>query len=564
MQHPPDSGIWRSNLEALSARDAPLASRLASAVPSEEVSFAESRTGRQIPRLRTTHGSLPLHSLYDPEKEARRLAETVSGSGFLVCLGIGGAYQAAALLSDPELSGLFLVDRDLGLLRSIMARIDMRRIIEDPRTVLLLDETPRSIAERLLSFWIPGLCGSLRTLPLRPRLERDGGYFRDVGDAIRTAVDGAAADCSIQSRFGKRWFSNIARNLYSASSASPLPALGRETYVVGAGPSLESQIPVIRSRSPSVSLVAADTAFPCLAAANLEPDLVVSIDCQHYSVFHFLKGFPPSSVLALDLSSPPILSRVTGRRGFFSGGHPFSRFAARRGFPFPEADTSGGNVSHAAVSLAIALGAAEIRLFGVDFSYPEGKSYARGTYLYDYFLARSGRLFPVSEGFAGLVFDREGLARDTQEGFPRYSTPQLAGYREKFEAAARGLPARIRQEPGQGLRLSLPSGIVPERAVPSRVSSTAPAAPDPRRFLLTYLDLLRSLPMPSIASPAGLAAFPAGIRDVWMTILPLCAWQRARTPSETHPSALLAAARSIAVSVVSGVLGIDDGRVAHE
>jgi len=563
MQSRPDGGVLRRNLEALAARDAALAARIATTAPSPEVSFVESKTGRPVPRIRTAGGPIALHSVYDPEKEGRRLAETVAGSGFLVCLGIGGAYQAVAALADSRLSGLLLVDRDPPLLRSILERLDMRPLIEDPRTAFLLDEPPSSVAQRLLSLWIPGLCGSLRTLPLRPRADRDGSYFQAVGDAIRMAVEGAASDYSIQSRFGRRWFSNIAWNLLSAPSALRLPELGREACVVGAGPSLESQIPSLRRRGPSVSLVAVDTAFPALAAAGLEPDLVVSIDCQHFSTYHFVKGPPVSSMLVLDLSSPPMLSRLTKRRGFFSGGHPFSRFAARRGFPFPEVDTSGGNVAHAAVSLSVALGAKEIRLFGVDFSYPEGKSYARGTYLYDYFLVRSGRLSPVSEGFAGLVFGRIGLLRDTEDGFPRYTTPQLAGYKDRFETASRGLSAVLLQEPGRGMRLSLPA-VATDRVLPPEGSRNAAAPLDPRRFLLSYLDQLRSLPMPRVAGVPGFAAFSPEVRDVWTTILPLLAWERARRPMETDPHLLLSAARSDADGIVSCVLGIDNGRVTHE
>jgi hypothetical protein len=562
MQPRPERTFWESNLTALAARDGALAARVAAAAPDGAVSFALSRTGKPVPCLAAAGGPLPLHSLYDPEREGRRLAETLRGSGFLVCLGIGGAYQAAALLSNPDLSGLLMVDRDVSFLRSIMERIDLRALLEDRRTAFLLDATPKEVADRLLSLWVPGLCGNLRTLPLRARVERDGRYFQPVGEAIRSAVDEAAADFSTQSRLGRRWFSNITANLLAAASVSPLPLLRKKVFFVGAGPSLESQVPALLTRGRAVSLVAADTAFPALVAAGIAPDLVVSIDCQHYSTFHFLKGFPVPSFLALDLSSPPLLARLADRRGFFAGGHPFSRFAARHGFPLLSVDTSGGNVSHAALSLAVSLGALEISLFGVDFSYPDGKPYARGTYQYDYLIGQSGRLTPVSQGMARLVFDREAISRDMAEGYPRYTTPQLAGYKDKFEEAARTLTARIRQAPGRGLRLSLPEAAIP--AGPAGAGIPRGTAPDPRRFLSSYLEMLRALPMPVLPGMAGIMALPGEERDAWMTVLPLTAWARARSSGAARPGQLLADARETAVGIVSRILGIDDGRVAHE
>jgi hypothetical protein len=107
-----------------------------------------------------------------------------------------------------------------------------------------------------------------------------------------------------------------------------------------------------------------------------------------------MQGLPSGMPLFVDLASPPTVTRMAARRYYFSSGHPLDRYVAARFRAFPILDTSGGNVTHAAVSLAEYMGAGKIQLYGADFSYPFGKSYARGTYIYPYFDLRQNRLRP--------------------------------------------------------------------------------------------------------------------------------------------------------------------------
>ena len=54
------------------------------------------------------------------------------------------------------------------------------------------------------------------------------------------------------------------------------------------------------------------------------------------------------------------------------------------------------------------LGAKEIILYGADYSYPEGKPYARGTYFFPIFEANANRLNPSIKQFYALpLFERQ-------------------------------------------------------------------------------------------------------------------------------------------------------------
>ena len=69
----------------------------------------------------------------------------------------------------------------------------------------------------------------------------------------------------------------------------------------------------------------------------------------------------------------------------------------------------------AAIDVARLLGAESVTLVGGSFAYPDGKPYARGTYLYRYYQTRSQRHRPVSSEMADLSFRDPGLRRSGVE-----------------------------------------------------------------------------------------------------------------------------------------------------
>ncbi|MDR2746149.1 MAG: DUF115 domain-containing protein [Treponema sp.] len=383
-------------------------------------------------------------------------------------------------------------------------------------------------------------------------------------------------------------FKNILRNTLRAeeTTGAALPRISRAA-VCAAGPSLDLQLPRI-ARERGAFLIAADTSLPALLSAGLRPEAVVSIDCQHISYRHFIPpggrsgtpdrgGFalPPEIPLFLDLASPPLLASLAGRPVFFSGGHPLAGYISSRWRPFPAVDTSGGNVTYAAVSLAESLGAAEIELYGADFSYPLGRTYARGTYIFPYFEIRQNRLCPLEALFSNFLYrgPLEKKAPPQAGEAPAsagpsisawyYETETLARYREALEAkggrmgalllpaGGLGPPLRVHPRPGTGIGLPRPfqgAGIGPPE-------SPCPARPlRARDFLADYREKIRALPAPK-SGPA--ADYPAGLngeeRQVLATLLPLTAALRRKDPL-LRGAAIIGETREYAAAAVDQVL----------
>jgi len=396
--------------------------------------------------------SHPLHSLVDPVREAGRLISSLGDEGFIVLLGLGGGYTSRTALERAGTEAVLVIDFDAQALGELLCSIDYRDIFLDPRFHLLIDPGPSDIEETLLSLYQPVLAGGIRALPLRGRVDMAAEAFGEAAGAIQRAIERVSADYSVQAHFGRRWFSNILRNIRSAGPVEPLRRQPLAA-VTAAGPSLDGQMPLLRKRREGLFLIATDTSLPVLLSGGISPDAVVSIDPQHISYLHFMAGFPPGTLLFLDLAaqSPSWTARSAqdSRLHFFSGGHPLSRYVSLTWRPFPELDASGGNVTYAAISLAEEMGARIIDLYGVDFSYPQGRMYARGTYLFPLFDSRQNRLSPPEAQWSSLLY-RTSLEKKDRAGSWYYEPPLLRAYRERLEGKAVSLEPELRVIPGLG------------------------------------------------------------------------------------------------------------------
>ena len=435
------NGLFEKNLLALSKRNRELSYKLSKIVAKESrYKFLESRTGEIIPNWTDQQGAAyPLHSMMDPKREAKRLIETIQTEGFIVILGLGAGFYAEEALKREETGFVLTVEYNLAALVELLCQRDYTCLFNDPRFSLAVDLKGKELQQLILSLYQPVLFGGIKVIPLRARTSFDGEDFIIAVKAIEGAIDQTSSDYSVQACFGRRWLSNIIRNLKSANEVNGSIPQIRRAAVCAAGPSLSLQIPTIQKKGKDEFLIAVDTSLPCLLSAGITPDAVISIDCQHISYYHFMDGLPESALLFLDLASPPMLASRSKNRWFFASAHPFTRYVSQVWKKLPELDTSGGNVTYAAVSLAEQLGACEIKLYGADFSYPAGVSYARGAYIYSFFNKRQNRLSPLEAQCSDLLY-RTPLekisCRPDSEGSWYYENRLLKFYREALEKKA--------------------------------------------------------------------------------------------------------------------------------
>jgi hypothetical protein len=514
--------LLQRNLLALSPKDAFLSSSIARAEPSSEITMRTAKNGSPVP---VTNGRA-YHSLVNPEREGVRIASSAEKSGFLVVFGLGGGYHIKPLLDNDEISFILVIEKGISEIKTLLSSIDLREILLNPKTALLVDKDPREVEDFVLSTYFPAVTGDLNTLQLRSRWEHEPEYYTSVLEAIRECINTLSDDYTVQAYFGKKWFTNTLANLPAAEGTSTLLDPVREAVVTGAGPSLEMQLEDIRfKRDRGTPIIATDTSLSCLLKNDIVPDIVISIDCQHVTYHHFMAGYPRGVPLVLDLASPPGLTRLTDKLVFFTTGHPFSQYVSTHWRPFPYIDISGGNVSHAAVSLADSLGAKRIFLYGVDFSYPSGKSYARGTYLYPYFHTFQSRKVPLESKFYSFLLRNETIEKTGFGESILYTTKPMINYKKRLENACSRLSARVIHQPGLGVSLDIPSFPQSDGSGRDIAHLFSPGTPSCRwkEFLEFYDEGLRDLSFPPVPVPVYLSGLEDSQKDILTTLLPASA-----------------------------------------
>ena len=183
-------------------------------------------------------------------------------------------------------------------------------------------------------------------------------------------------------------------------------------------------------------------------------------------------------------------------------------------------------MTHAAVSLARFLGARRVSVYGADFSYPAGKAYARGTYLYDYFWSDQIRVSPAESRFFAFVCGPTATParREVRAGKVLYSTPVLDRYRDRFLGLMASIDAEVTLIPGSGQDLPR-GGDRPRVSTPAAAEGAAavkgptPSGPPGRpwwKFLSEYSRSIEELPAFSAISPGPQ-------RELWHTLLPVAA-----------------------------------------
>ena len=530
--------IYNKNLLSLSSRNNQLAIDVGRSDVSKDIYFQQSRKGPIIPIIRFKNKNRPLHSTFDPEKEGLRFYSNSNANGYIIFLGLGAAYHIKPFIEQTDISEILIIDHDISIFKAILSNIDLSQFILNSRVKFLINPDVYAVKNYLLLNYLPAVSGNLHILNLRSRFEQEEKYFTNIRSGIKELLSSLSDDFSVQSHFGKRWFINTLANLQIAQSVKNVIPPIKRALITGAGPSLEIQLPILKKFRKNSYLIATDTSLPFLTKNNLTPDLVISIDCQHITYHHFLSGYPKNIPLVLDLASPSWLTRISNNVVFFTSGHPFSQLVNSKWRSFPYIDTSGGNVSHAAISLADKLGANEILLFGVDFSYPNGKSYARGTYLYPYFNSKSNRINPCESNFVSFIFYNKYTVSKLKKFGISYTTTPMISYKKRLEKAAQDINGKIIQIEGLGEILDLPKNNSNLSSNITPFFSAGSTSKGWKSFLKEYRKNLQKLPKPGISLSEYYSRLDSDQKNICKTLYPAAAALR-RSGNKNNNGAII-------------------------
>jgi hypothetical protein len=343
---------------------------------------------------------LHVHSLRDPIREARRLAETIAEAGPVVILGFGLGYTAEAAAEKAGNRPIIIAEARGGLLKKALETRDLRSFLLEHQLIFVIGGPADGIIEAL-QFCSQGKAAVPSLIRNRTLMKLDEDWYSQVERRIALWISKDDVNMATLRRFGKRWVRNLARNL---TVIRDIPGVERlkgilpsalPVFLAAAGPSLDESIPYLPEIRKRCVIVAVDTSLRLLLRAGIDPDFAVVVDPQYWNSRHLDQAPAPRTCLIAESAVyPPVLKHPFERIFLCSSLFPLGRFIEDR-LDFKGRLGAGGSVATTAWDFARILGTSAVWIAGLDLAYPDLKTHFKGARFEDRALAESTRLNPL-------------------------------------------------------------------------------------------------------------------------------------------------------------------------
>jgi hypothetical protein len=367
--------------------------------------YSETTLAANLAALERAQGSRPAFAPLDPERtravpdaSAGLRLELRSGEGawipfdgastarfprqlFVIGPGLGAVLDAIEQAGAP--TRVVALEPDPGVAVLMLARRDWTRWFEQGRLRLLTGPEYRGAAG----------CGrhvdvsEPPTVIASPRLADHRPADVAAAQAVATRIiSEAEANADARKRFAGRYLLQSLANLPVIAREGDAAALdglfaGAPAVIVGAGPSLDRNLPALAALQDRAVIIGADTALRPLLAGGVRPHIMVGVDPAEQNARHLAGVDRLQDVwLAGEGSLHP-----TAFEGF--AGRTFV-FKVSQHDPWPWLAATGldrgtlrawGSVVTSAFDLALRMGCDPIVFAGLDLSYPVRQPYCANT-----------------------------------------------------------------------------------------------------------------------------------------------------------------------------------------
>ena len=357
----------------------------------DSVYVEPSRSGP--PTLRYSDGERDffLHSPYDPLREAAQWAESAieksSDGNFTVIFGMGLGYGVLEILRRiPQDERVLIYEPNWQLFYLAMCHTDLSEIMTRSNTTVSCDHNIQNAMFNYMNLFELAAFKGVRMIS-NPAFDKlpDSYLFDRLADKIRYEMTAVGGNVQTLMVMGEMQQMNIMLNFPQLLDNPPFRHLidrfkGKPVVIVSAGPSLEKNMHLLNQMQDRAVIIAVDTAVKILMANKITPHIVVTGDPQEANAKHLRNVDLPGTFLIAAPQSP--ISSVrdwTGPRFMCSFHDNIMRWVDRvigdRGRVLVW-----GSVAVMAYDIAVKIGGDPIIFIGQDLSFPEGRTYARGTY----------------------------------------------------------------------------------------------------------------------------------------------------------------------------------------
>lgn len=388
---------FEHNLELLRKASEPLAQQMEKqreehGIPTQlgPYSIEPSRSGLPTVRYHGEGESFFLHSPYDPAREAEQYAEkTLESAGegnFNIFFGLGLGYGVNEVVKRlPEKQRIYIFEPHFELFYLAFCHTDLTDILTRKQLVLTCDKNISGAMSSYMNLFELATFTGVRMFGFQP-FERlpNAEYFKVFADKVRYEMTAIGGNIQTLMVMGEMQQMNIILNFPHIYDNPPFKHLlskfkGKPAVIVSAGPSLEKNMHLLPSLMDKALIIGVDTAIKPLMAEGITPHITVTGDPQEENARHLMGVDLPESYLIAEPQSPVrSVNNWTGPKFICTFHDNMMRWVDRvmgdRGRV-----VVWGSVAVMAYDIAVKVGANPIIFIGQDLSFPEGRTYTKGT-----------------------------------------------------------------------------------------------------------------------------------------------------------------------------------------
>ncbi|MBD3267654.1 DUF115 domain-containing protein [bacterium] len=309
--------------------------------------------------------------------------------GVVFGVGCGQAINVFYQTHIKTLVRLIVVEPEPAVFRHVLAEEDVSCLLKDERVLWCVGKAMREI-----QIWLDEACVNIGAQGLVCYVnEAEKACFPAAFGCVLTmmqnAVEHAEQNKQVQTVRGLFIQHNLLRNLPFFLRSIPLRAFENRfcsipALVIGAGPSLDKQLEILKTVPSTFLIVAVDTAIHVLQSNGIQPHFIVAADPMQMNFKHFqrVESLEPAVLAFLPETNYKILEKYPNHSKMVCL-HDLESKTIRAWASFLNIKTTfrrGMNVGYCAFSLARQLGCSPLILVGMDLAIStDGATHAKHT-----------------------------------------------------------------------------------------------------------------------------------------------------------------------------------------
>ncbi|OVE74092.1 hypothetical protein BVX93_00505 [bacterium B13(2017)] len=385
-----DFKIWKKNCDLLEKVYPEIAKSFITdySFYSKKVKFQKNPKGALYATFFLGDSYRPLHSKYDPNKEAKRFIEhlDIENLSNVVLLGLGLGYTLYELLEHKdELNWILVIEGDLLSFWAYCHLFDISTLFKTSKLSFLLQPSKEYLFSFLQSYSLSILANGMKMIryPSIYQLAKD--YYFQIEQKIDALSKWARANVLTQVRAANIFSKNIFMNLETQINSIPFKVFENQfknipAIIVAGGPSLNKNGYLLKAVKGKALIFAVDTVLSFLSENGIVPDFIVSTDFTKNAKGYFEKQKNGEAIL---LADPEVCFDIIS---YYKGPICFCDIEGKAILEWVREFIGdygilpkGISVAHTAFSAAFFCGADPIIFVGQDLSYSKDRTHVKGT-----------------------------------------------------------------------------------------------------------------------------------------------------------------------------------------